>query len=189
MIYLKSDSDSIKKCAENLKNGNIIIIPTDTVYGFSGIVDSVHFTQEKIKKIKGRDEKKPFIQLIACPDDIKKYTDDEIPSELLKFWPGPLTLIVKEKKSDSTVALRVPGDKWLCDVISMCKTAIYSTSANRSGFPCKTKVSELEKEFENDVDLMVFDGDLKNSIPSTIVSVIDGKIKLIREGAVKINGI
>ena len=71
----------------------------------------------------------------------------------------------------------------------MCKTAIYSTSANRSGFPCKTKVSELEKEFENDVDLMVFDGDLKNSIPSTIVSVIDGKIKLIREGAVKINGI
>ena len=85
MIYLKSDSDSIKKCAENLKNGNIIIIPTDTVYGFSGIVDSVHFTQEKIKKIKGRDEKKPFIQLIACPDDIKKYTDDEIPSEILKY--------------------------------------------------------------------------------------------------------
>ena len=59
-----------------------------------------------------------------------------------------LYMFVKEKKSDSTVALRVPGDKWLCDVISMCKTAIYSTSANRSGFPCKTKVSELEKEFD-----------------------------------------
>ena len=186
MKCLKPDENSCILCAEFLKQEKIVLIPTDTVYGFSGIVGK---TDEKIRKIKGRSETKPFIQLISKKEDLNLITDEKVPEELLKFWPGPLTLIVKEKKSDSTVALRVPGDKWLCDVISMCKTAIYSTSANRSGFPCKTKVSELEKEFENDVDLMVFDGDLKNSIPSTIVSVIDGKIKLIREGAVKINGI
>lgn len=186
MKCLKSDENSCVLCADFLKQEKVVLIPTDTVYGFSGIVGK---TDEKIRKIKGRSETKPFIQLISKKEDLASITDEKVPEELLKFWPGPLTIIVKEKKSDSTVALRVPGDKWLCDVISLCGKPIYSTSANRSGFACKTNVSELEKEFENDVDLMVFDGDLKNSLPSTIVSVLDGKIKLIREGAVKISGI
>ena len=186
MIYLKSDSDSIKKCAENLKNGNIIIIPTDTVYGFSGIVDSVHFTQEKIKKIKGRDEKKPFIQLIACPDDIKKYTDDEIPSELLKFWPGPLTIIVHDKNSDSTTAYRCPDDEWLSAILKEVGKPVYSTSANRSGSPLLEKISDIKKEFSSDVDLIIAGGDIIGGISSTIAAVENGKIKVLRQGSVKI---
>ena len=186
MIYLKSDSDSIKKCAENLKNGNIIIIPTDTVYGFSGIVDSVHFTQEKIKKIKGRDEKKPFIQLIACPDDIKKYTDDEIPSELLKFWPGPLTIIVHDKNCDSTTAYRCPDDEWLSAILKEVGKPVYSTSANRSGSPLLEKISDIKKEFSSDVDLIIDGGDRIGDISSTIVAVENGKIKVLRQGSVKI---
>ena len=73
-----------------------MIIPTDTVYGFSGIVDSSeHFnTDAIIRKIKGREEYKPFIQLIAAPEDIVKYTDDVVPKKLLDCWPGPLTIIV-----------------------------------------------------------------------------------------------
>ncbi|MGN0740766.1 MAG: L-threonylcarbamoyladenylate synthase [Treponema sp.] len=186
MTYLKSDSDSIKKCAESLKNGNIIIIPTDTVYGFSGIVDSVHFTQEKIRKIKGRDEKKPFIRLIASPDDIKKYTDDEIPPELLKFWPGPLTIIVHDKNSDSTTAYRCPDDSWLSALLKETGKPVYSTSANRSGSPLLEKISDIEKEFSSEVDLIVDGGDRIGGVSSTIVSIENGKVKVLRQGSVKI---
>ena len=83
MICHKSDDNSIKVCSEYLLNEKIVIIPTDTVYGFSAIVnDSVSCdmptgsesvsTDKKIRDIKGRSEKKPFIQLIAKPEDIYK---------------------------------------------------------------------------------------------------------------------
>ena len=113
MKCLKSDFDSIKKCADSLKNAQVVIIPTDTVYGFSAIVDDESKTKEKIQKIKGRGDEKPFIQLISSPEDIKKYTDDEIPSNLLDYWPGPLTIIVNDKRINSTTAFRCPADEWL----------------------------------------------------------------------------
>ena len=71
----KTDSDSAKQTADIMKKGGIVIIPTDTVYGFSGIVDS-RKTDAKIREIKGRAENKPLIQLIASPQDLSKYTDD-----------------------------------------------------------------------------------------------------------------
>ena len=70
MIINKSDIDSVGKTAEVLKKGGICILPTDTVYGFSGIVDG-RGTDATIRAIKGRSETKPLIQLIAAPDDLK----------------------------------------------------------------------------------------------------------------------
>ena len=82
MILNKSDENSVKECVSYLKESKILIIPTDTVYGFSGIAlpKSEKDTDSKIKEIKGRDQTKPFIQLIARPEDLKKYTDDTIPA-------------------------------------------------------------------------------------------------------------
>ena len=187
MKYLKSDPESVSKCALSLKQGNVIIIPTDTVYGFSGIVDDVSSTDSKIRKIKGRAETKPFIQLIAEPSDIKKYTDDIIPEELLNLWPGPLTIIVKNKNSDSTTAFRCPDDKWLTEIIKQTGRPVYSTSANRSGHPILESINEIEKEFSDEVDLIIDDGDKKGGVASTIVCIENGKVKVLREGPVKIN--
>lgn len=186
MKCLKSDSDSILKTAECLKNGNIVIIPTDTVYGFSGIVDSVHQTEEKIRKIKGRDEKKPFIQLIASPSDIKMYTDDVIPSELIKLWPGPLTVIVRNKNGGGTTAYRCPGDEWLRRVLAEAGKPVYSTSANRSGSPLLDSVRSIEAEFSSEVDLIVDGGDCPGGISSTIVALDSGSVRIVRQGSLKI---
>ena len=85
MICRKSDEESVLIAADYLRRGKIVILPTDTVYGFSGIVDGRHYsfhTGEKIAAIKGRDESKQLIQLIAKPEDVKKYTRDVIPDEL-----------------------------------------------------------------------------------------------------------
>ena len=200
MICRKSDDDSIQKCVSVLKNGGIVIIPTDTVYGFSGIVDSsAHFnTDAVIRKIKGREEYKPFIQLIAFPEDIKNYTDDDIPQKLLDCWPGPLTIIVNTKKNTGTgagtgsaantgtIALRCPGDEWLRKIIGECGASIYSTSVNRSGQPVLDEENAIISEFEAEVGLIVADGDRKNSVPSTIVRVENGEYKVIRQGFMKI---
>ncbi len=200
MICRKSDDDSIQKCVSVLKNGGIVIIPTDTVYGFSGIVEkSPHYnTDSAIRKIKGREEYKPFIQLIAAPEDIKNYTDDDIPQKLLDCWPGPLTIIVNKKMdtdtsvstesaaNSGTVALRCPGDEWLRKIISECGASIYSTSVNRSGQPVLDEENAIISEFEGEVGLIVADGDRKSSVPSTIVRVENGNYTVIRQGAIKI---
>lgn len=185
MICSKSDPDSVSRCAELLLKDEVLILPTDTVYGFSGIVGK---TDSKIRSIKGRSEAKPFIQLIASPDDIHEISDDEIPEKLLSYWPGPLTVIVHSKKNpDVTVAVRCPGDPWLRNVIASVGKPLYSTSVNRSGFPVVSKVSDIRKEFEGEVALVVDAGDSETTIPSTIVKIDSGKITVVREGAVVID--
>lgn len=188
----KCDESSVAVAAEALKNGKIVIIPTDTVYGFSGMAG----TDAEIRRIKGREAYKPFIRLIAKPEDIRLYTDDAVPEELLGLWPGAVTVIVNNKNAlsegtsedcrDRTVALRCPGDLWLRNVIEAAGGFIYSTSVNRSGCPVLSDISAIEAEFQNDVAVIVDDGDKKNALPSTIVSCTDGKCVVIRQGSVAI---
>lgn len=196
MIINKSDKNSDQTTAEILKKGGVVIIPTDTVYGFSGIVDtdtSVPFsTDNRIRSIKGRSESKPLIQLIAKPEDIKLYTDDVIPATLLEKWPGALTIIVHTKNTAPlskeaklpAIAFRCPGDQWLRNVISLCNAPVFSTSVNRSGQPVLDTEADIKVEFEKEVDLIVSDGDKKGAQPSTLVSIEDGNVKVLRQGAV-----
>ncbi|WP_022932960.1 L-threonylcarbamoyladenylate synthase [Treponema bryantii] len=215
MILKKSDPSSIEKTADTLRNGGIVIIPTDTVYGFSGIVDLVNSdtaasdtsattatahatfqTDAKIRAIKGRAETKPLIQLIAKPEDIRLYTDDDIPPELLAKWPGALTIIVHIKDNSPlaataipesrTVAFRCPGDEWLRKIIASCQAPIFSTSVNRSGQPVLDTTNAITQEFANEVDLIIDDGDKKGALPSTLVSIENGNVKVLRQGSVQI---
>ena len=174
----KTAPDSIERTAEILKNGGVVIIPTDTVYGFSGDGD-------EIRVVKGRSETKPFIQLIAKPEDLALYTDDIIPENLLNKWPGALTIIVNNKNGGTT-AYRCPGDEWLRCVIELCGSPIYSTSVNRSGQPVLDTQEAIIKEFEKEVDLIITDGDKKGAKPSTLVNIADGQIKILRQGDVEL---
>ena len=201
MILKKSDKTSIEKTVATLKAGGIVIIPTDTVYGFSGIVDlkaaGTNFeTDTKIRAIKGRAESKPLIQLIAKPEDIRLYTDDEIPVELLSKWPGALTIIVHIKENSPlaataipqtrTVAFRCPGDAWLREIIARCEAPIFSTSVNRSGQPVLDTTAAITKEFSSEADLIIDDGDKKGALPSTLVTIENGQVRVLRQGSVKI---
>lgn len=182
MICLKSDNDSKKIAVDLLKQNKVVILPTDTVYGFSGLVGK---TDSLIRKIKGREETKPFIQLISCPEQLSFITNDVVPQSLLKYWPGPLTIIVSDKNNPgNTVAVRCPGDVWLRQVIQECETPIYSTSVNRSGSPVLQKISEIQKEFENEVALIVDDGDSSSGVPSTIVKLSQDGYEVVRQGAI-----
>ena len=185
MICRKSDQNSKQTVINSLKRGEVVVLPTDTVYGFSALVSDDFDTAEKIRKIKGREETKPFIQLIAKPEDIIKYTDDNIPESLLKYWPGPLTIIVNDKRyKNVTTAFRCPGDEWIRNIIFECECPIYSTSVNRSGKLVLAKESEITKEFEDEVNMIVLDGDCVDPVPSTIIKIDSGKINIIRQGKI-----
>ena len=203
MILKKSDPSSIEETAAVLRKGGIVIIPTDTVYGFSGIVDlkaavatAPFETDAKIRAIKGRSETKPLIQLIARPEDLRLYTDDFIPPELLSKWPGALTIIVHIKEDSPlaataipatrTVAFRCPGDAWLREIISRCQAPIFSTSVNRSGQPVIDTSSAISSEFAGEVDLIIDDGDKKGALPSTLVTIENGQVRVLRQGSVTI---
>ena len=204
-IVSKGATDSVQRTVQVLKNGGVVIIPTDTVYGFSGIVSSnaglrepqapqgvqgslrlSKGTDDRIRTIKGREETKPFIQLIARPEDLRLYTNDTVPPELLSKWPGALTIIVNNKQGGTT-AYRCPGDEWLRNVIKECGSPIYSTSVNRSGQPVLDEEAAIINEFTNEVDLIITDGDKKGAKPSTLVSIADGAIKILRQGELLLN--
>ncbi|MFC2330004.1 MAG: L-threonylcarbamoyladenylate synthase [Treponema sp.] len=180
MICRKSDSESIELCSKLLKEEKVVIIPTDTVYGFSGVINKTDF---KIRSIKGRAENKPFIILISEPEEINSISAQKLPSSLLNYWPGALTVIVRKKdNSNTTVAVRCPGDEWLRNIISLTGSPIYSTSVNRSSFPVLNSIEEIKREFESEVSLIVDDGDKIGALPSTIVRY-DGKISVVRQGS------
>lgn len=190
MICRKSDKESCMIAADYIRRGKVVILPTDTVYGFSGIVDGRHYsyhTDKKIAEIKGREENKKFIQLISKPEDIKKYTRDVIPEKIYSLWPGPLTIIVHVLDSCGnfdTVAFRCPQDEWLRNVISVCGAPIYSTSVNLSGEACMNNVSQIKNIFGSKIDLIVDDGDKTGGVPSTVVKIEeDGKISILRKGS------
>lgn len=194
----KSNDASATECARAMLSGNAVIIPTDTVYGISAIASSP-FTQDDagalaIRAIKGRDQAKPFIVLIANPSDITQYTADAIPHPLLDLWPGALTIVVNARHSGkaSTLALRCPGDEWLRRVISLCGSPIYSTSANISGMMPLHTIKEICASFSSPaasceaaahISLAITDGD-KAALPSTVVRLDNGHVSVLRQGNV-----
>lgn len=194
MTFLKSDSRSHERAASLLAEGRVCVLPTDTVYGLSGVVDfagSVRYdTARRIQQIKGRAVAKPLIILLDSPDAISDYAGCCVPPHLLGKWPGPLTLIVPLRagcplvSSAGTAAFRCPGDPWLRSVIRSCGRPVYSTSANQSGSPILERESDIVRMFSGVCDFIVCDGDRPGGVPSTIVSVLEGRESVLRQGAV-----
>ena len=182
MRIQKKSPNSAAAAAAELKKGNVIIIPTDTIYGFSGLIGK---TAESIARIKGREENKPFIALIAEPADIYRYTELKIPEHILNLWPAPLTLIVP-LKGQGTQAFRCPADEWLRSVVAAAGDAVYSTSVNRSGMPPLTDISTICRELEDSVALIVDGGNLEG-LPSTLVDLTSGTPCVLRQGSVVID--
>lgn len=184
MIYKKT-FDAIPAISAALLHEDVAILPTDTIYGLSGIVSpAVH---KKIVSLKGREQDKPFIELISCPTDIYQITDF-VPQKLVELWPAPLTLIVKDKRQGAdcpTVAIRCPDDDWLRALIK--KTgAIYSTSVNHSGEKPLILPKDIVPKWESLVALVVDGGTPAQTSPSTIVKITSEGAKIIRQGVLKV---
>jgi len=176
--------DSEPRVAERLARllaaGGVAIMPCDTIYG---IVGAVPESEARIRGLKGRAEKS-FLQLIGGAGWLARFGALTLPEALAGYWPGPLTIIFPV--AGGSVALRVPSDPLLRDLLERLDRPLYSTSVNRSGQPALWRVAEILEQFEAAVDLVVDAGDLPGRQASTIVDVGRHPFQVLRQGSLEL---
>ena len=188
-----------KKVIEDLKQGKVVAIKTDTVYGLICDANNIDAC-DKIYKIKKREKRKPLAIFVKSVDEVKKYVlESEISKEIEriieKYWPGPLTIILKKKKNllehitegTDNIGIRIPNDKFLLEILNKINFPLAQTSCNISGESEYKNVTEIENKLGSKVDLIVDGGEINDTKASTIIMIIKNKIKVIREGTIKIN--
>ncbi|MCI6151863.1 L-threonylcarbamoyladenylate synthase [Fusobacterium perfoetens] len=187
---------SIKEIGEKLKKGNIIIYPTDTVYGVGGIIEEE--TLIKIYKAKSRSFSSPLIALVNSLEKVKEIAfienkNQEKMEKLIKaFWPGGLTIILKKKEvvpsimvsNGETVGVRMPNHKKALEIIESAGGILATTSANISGENTPSSFEELSEEFKKRVDIIVNGGKCPIGTASTIIDMSSENVKILREGSI-----
>ncbi len=182
-----------KRCAEILKEGNLLSFPTDTVYGVSCIYDN-YDAYKLLVDFKKRPPEKPFTLMLSNKESIEKFAfvDQKIKRVIEKFLPGELTLILKVKESYpwvtmhcETIGIRVSGLDKVCEMISHVGKPLLVTSVNESGKPPLNDLDSIKNNFNGKIKGIVEFKNYQNStLPSTIVYMVDDEIKLIREGKI-----
>ena len=186
---------TLRDCAGPLVKNGIGVIPTDTLYGLVGRAQDRE-TVERVYRIKGRQPNKPLIVLISSLNDLLKFkvkADAKTKKVLEKYWPGKVSVILSCPNQEfeylhrgtKTLAFRLPDYPELTHLITQVGPLV-APSANPEGLPPAKNIKEAMEYFGDEVDFYCAKGVLK-SLPSTLIEVRGGKIKVLREGAVKIN--
>jgi len=182
---LKPDEKLLKEAAEIIKSGGLVIIPTETVYGIAA--DS--FNQkaiERLSEIKKRPKDKPFALAIDKIEEVGELASEVSVTAyklIYKFWPGPLTIILKGINQPS-VGLRMPDNQIALKVISEVGRAIALPSANLAGLPAPENFSSAIKDLNGLVDFAIDSGALKIGVESTIVDLTAKIPQIVRLGAI-----
>ena len=191
IIKLTEDENLYIEITKALKEGKIIIFPTETIYGLGG--DALNPTVlEKIYFIKKRKKEKLFPVLIKDESELYKYVRDipESIKHLIKlFWPGPLTIIFYPKKdlpevltnNGKGIALRVSSSPFIKKLFFYFENPIVATSVNISEEIPLNNPKDIIKNFKDKVDIFIENGE-KKGLPSTVVDIRSGKLKIIRKG-------
>lgn len=179
---------------EHLSAAKLLALPTETFYALAA-----HPFQEKalahLFSVKRRNPDKPVLLLVSGPEMVSRLAR-EIPAPaqklMARFWPGPLTLILPARPELSRwltgdsggVGLRQPRQEVTCRLIAALGFPLTGTSANRTGQAALSRADEVEREFGEDLALILDAGPCPGGLPSTVVDVCEGPPRLIRAGAV-----
>lgn len=174
-----------------LKAGKVGVLPSDTIYGLSCRALDARAV-ERVYAIKHRDKDKPLVVLISSVDQLKELgivTTEAAPA--LRYWPGKLTAVCMAEYAQEwlhrgtyTVAVRQPAYEQLLKLIAKIGPLI-STSANPQGQKPAATISQAKEYFSDNVDFYVDAGKLSGK-PSTLVKPVFTKLKVLRQGAVRI---
>jgi len=189
MLKVNCDKSGIEKTKEKIKQGGVIIFPTDTVYG----IGCDPFNEKAVKRIyeiKSREISKPLPVLVYSKEVAEKIASfDKFTSKIAeKFWPGPLTIILKIIDTDlrkslnlnEKIAIRVPNNKCVLELLKKCNFLV-GTSANISKESPFTDPDKCLKNLQ-DYDIFMDGGIITNGKESTIIEIENNEIKIIREG-------
>lgn len=185
---------ALEKSAELLKNGEVVGIPTETVYGLAANA----FDETAVKKIfeaKGRPSDNPLIVHISKFEDLAPLVM-EIPEKVKimaqKFWPAPLTMIMKKSDKISnvvsgnldTVAVRMPKSEFARAIIDACGLPLAAPSANLSGSPSPTNAKYVFDDMNGRIPLIIDGGSCEIGVESTVISFAEEPPRLLRPGGV-----
>ncbi len=194
MAILESNNKNIERAANKLRAGRLVAFPTETVYGLGA--DGFNKTAvAKIFEAKKRPSFNPLILHVSTLDmlnEVASYTSEKINLLTDKFWPGPLTLVLKKKNivpyivtsGLETVAVRMPDNKIALDLINKFGRPIAAPSANSFSKLSPTKAEHVVKQLGNKVDIILEGGKCNVGVESTIIEVTNSSQTLLRPGGI-----
>ena len=189
------EANLISYAADRIRRGQVLGMPTDTFYGLAA--DPLNLRAvDLIYDVKTRSRHKPLSLLIESVEQAE-YLARPLPDVFYeitrKYWPGPLTIIVKASSrlplkvtaNTGNVALRVPASKIAVEVIRAAGVPITATSANISGASECTTADGVRQQLGNRISMIVDGGTSPRDVASTIVNMSDpGRITILRQGAI-----
>ena len=195
-LDLKNNIDytKLKEPAKIIKDGGIVVFPTETVYGI-GVNGLNKNALKKLYEVKQRPLNKPISLLVNSIEMINQLTKNitKLEYALMKeFFPGPLTIILQKKDivpdiltaNSDTVGIRMPSNKIALKLIEYAGVPIATPSANLSGKPTGTNFKDIIKDFDGKADYFI-DGKIsKTGFASTIIKVTDGIPNILRQGPI-----
>lgn len=182
----RPDPKSISEAAEILKGGGLVAFPTETVYGLgANALDDK--AVEELYRVKERPKDKPFTVQVLGLDAVKRMCGLDLTRETVslagKFWPGPLTMILKSKDGGK-IGFRMPSNKIALALLMKVKTPLYVPSANVSGNKPPTTAKDVLKELNGEIELVIDGGPSEVGVESTVVDMSSSPAKILREGAI-----
>ncbi len=191
---LGNSEESISYCVELINNGEVIGIPTETVYGLAG--DALNPAAiYKIFEAKGRPQDNPLIVHISkmsMLEEIACYIPDIAYTLADNFWPGPLTMVLPKKDiiplqtsgGLDTVGIRMPANSIALKIISQCKKPLAAPSANISGAPSPTTAKHVYNDLNGKIPAIIDGGACMVGVESTVISFEDNSIRILRPGMI-----
>jgi len=188
------DRATLHAIARRIFRGELIVLPTDTIYGFHCRADD-EAVLLRLQALKGRGQPKPLVTIIPSAEFLWHQGLDIPPAAarlMERFWPGPLTLVLPVPPvfpaaltaGAPSLAVRVPGYPVLNRISRICGLPLASTSVNATGAEPLQDVKEIIAAFEGRVHCIVDAGRLPDNKPSTIVSFAQEPAAILREGAI-----
>lgn len=180
------DHSLIKEAVGILEAGGLVVFPTETVYGVAAnLLDAQ--AMEKLCKIKNNRQDKPYTIHLSRREDVEKYAVN-VCARAYKvmdwFWPGPLTVILNAPQGQS-VGLRLPKNKVAFELLSRVDFPVVAPSANLSGHKAPLEASEVYRELNGLVDMIIDAGPVDLGVESTVLDARSLPFKILREGFIK----
>ena len=187
--------EALAQASYVLASGGVLVMPTDSVYGIGCAARSGNPGHQRIFDIKRRERSQTLPWLVADFEDLSRYASSAPRSALelaLFFWPGALTLVVPASEevpaeyrgADGSIALRMPDSPLVRELARRVGTPLATTSANTHGEAAATSGLGVEERIVAEADLTLDAGPAPLAVASTIVSLLDGEPRILREGAI-----
>ena len=170
---------------EILRKGGLVAFPPETVYGIAVAANNAAAV-ERLYTLKGRPKDKPMTVMVHQLDDVRRrcpVVSRAAERLMTKFWPGPLTIVLKDGDGHMT-GFRLPNHPLARRLVREAGVALLVPSANRSGNPPATTAEGVLREFPSELDLVIDGGSAQGGVPSTVVQVIDNDVQVLRVGAI-----